>query len=109
MTLSYIGPLSEEVARADAAARHREIIEPYLSDNRDGLTTAQLVTMTHLSKKQVLAAVKTPGIAGTGKGKNQRWVLCDASDDDESEAFLRSQTLGGGNEGTNRRAFLTSP
>lgn len=106
VTLSYVGPLSAEVARADAAARHREIIEPYLRDNRDGLTTSQLVTMTHLSKKQVLAAVKTPGIAGTGKGKNQRWVLCEASDDDESgdEAFLRSQTLADGNEGTNRRA-----
>ena len=118
VTLSYVGLLSAEVARADAAARHREIIEPYLRDNRAGLTTSQLVTMTHLSKKQVLAAVKTPAIAGTGKGKNQRWVLCDASDDDESghdesgdDRSFRSHTLGEGNEGTKGAppAFASRP
>ncbi|MGA7247626.1 MAG: bifunctional DNA primase/polymerase, partial [Candidatus Cybelea sp.] len=101
VTLRYVGPLSEEVAKVDAAVRHRELIEPYLKDDAGGLTATQLTEKTKLSRKQILAAMKTPGIAATGKGRNRRYILCEAivgdnaeDQDPDGESFLPAHTLG---------------
>ncbi|HEY2476298.1 MAG TPA: AAA family ATPase, partial [Candidatus Cybelea sp.] len=75
---AFVGPLDEIAARADAAMRHREIIDPYLADAPNGLTVAQLAAKTNLSAYQVRSALNTPGIVARGKARATRYVLSTA-------------------------------
>lgn len=87
----YGGLYDEATAKGQAALQHRELIEPYMDpqENPEGVTVAQLVSKTNLSPKQVRAALKTPGIAETGKaGRAARYSLAPALSAGDEEAEL---------------------
>lgn len=82
---SYGGAFDDAMAKGEAALQHREAIQPYMDpvEHPDGVTTAYLSEKSHLTKKQILQALKTRGIKAIGKGKNTRYRLVDPVSADE--------------------------
>lgn len=87
VALRYGGFASEAIERGDAATRHAEIIEPYLSGVGGGLSVSQIIKQTGLSESRVRAALRMPGFTYRGTTKDRRYMLSiDANTGDLNDA-----------------------
>jgi hypothetical protein len=73
--------VSEAEAKADVVASACRAVLSVLAASKDGMSRKDLMKDTGYSKDVVLAAVRQPGIAKIGAGKNTRYTLKAPSDE----------------------------